>query len=849
MRNMSLLLRNACLLGAGRAGAGRRVIVGALMIVGLLVAPPALAAAKSRLVASSVTAPSYAHPGGRLPVAATVSAHSSSPATKLSVYLSTDSKRNGGDVSLSPAIKVKRLRAGRRVHVSGWETVPERTRPGRWYLLVCPGAQKTGCRASAVLHITDPPTSSEDLIAAALQKGRLSATQALVDRVFAAFDDRRLPAAYRGDPDTPGSSSQVMAEVTDAWPTLPASVRAELLPFYAPPAAKGSWASPSHAAGATASLASVAESTNPTCVWRKGASGWDSTAGGHVRVWWAKSDPEGSLYAHVLVNVVNKQIWPHHQKVMGRQPLSDAHETGCFNGGDGLYDIYLWHGGSLPKMYAETVAYPPNCSGEPAFTVFGDDAHPSAWAVAHEMFHAFQDAFPEQGHCRAYAWWDEATANWAAMDIYGWQASDYPDPALITNPQLDLYFDGYANWPFVSFLVHTLGTSIVPAVYKQFANTPGSPSQAQVAGQVNSALPGGFEKQWPIFARYAWNQPPVKGGLRAWENGFPFVPGLDFPWTTMPKPTQFGLDGKSVRTWSLLASTGLGYKDGMSPLDRSPYHDLEIDDSKVRGITFKNTLYGQKGASVQAYYRLKDGTWHTADWTNQKTVHLCRDEDDQNVTRFVIFYGNSNTSGAINPSEDPSLTLRDNCNLYFQVTNVSGSYEYTYHEQDTAAPYTVYDGHDSYSLSFSPSTQYDSVTIDPLSGGYFWPYGHQSGSGRWTETQSGKTTDQCSDRTDNTGLVNDIFDPAAVSHTKDAPTAVVHFPTPSDKDSCFTIGNDGYPNPYAEKLVNVTVPWSEFTGTAPFTVSFSKTWSTVSGASVVASERVTFKPLIKALDG
>src|SRR6185369_17471638 len=55
---------------------------------------------------------------------------------------------------------------------------------------------------------TQPPTSDE-LINAAEAAGQLSSEQALIYKVFAAFDDPRLPAQYHGD-DSKVTTSSVM---------------------------------------------------------------------------------------------------------------------------------------------------------------------------------------------------------------------------------------------------------------------------------------------------------------------------------------------------------------------------------------------------------------------------------------------------------------------------------------------------------------------------------------------------------------------------------------------------------------------------------------------------------------
>ena len=121
---------------------------------------------------------------------------------------------------------------------------------------------------------------TRELVEQAVAAGKLSPQQGLVYRVFAAFGDRRLPAAYAGD-DT-AHEDTIMREVAESWPQLSAAQRRQLQPFFTPPAAKGSWASAS-------SHASASAAGGPTCSTAKfAARGWRSIArrDGHVRIWW-----------------------------------------------------------------------------------------------------------------------------------------------------------------------------------------------------------------------------------------------------------------------------------------------------------------------------------------------------------------------------------------------------------------------------------------------------------------------------------------------------------------------------------------------------------------------------------
>ena len=102
--------------------------------------------------------------------------------------------------------------------------------------------------------MTKVPVGTAQLVNQAIAAGKLSPEQGLVYRAFAAFGDRRLPAAYAGD-DT-AHEDTVMREVAESWSKLSSAQRRQVEPFFTPPAARGAAASASAgtAPGATAGL-------------------------------------------------------------------------------------------------------------------------------------------------------------------------------------------------------------------------------------------------------------------------------------------------------------------------------------------------------------------------------------------------------------------------------------------------------------------------------------------------------------------------------------------------------------------------------------------------------------------
>jgi hypothetical protein len=104
--------------------------------------------------------------------------------------------------------------------------------------------------------------TSDHLIDQALARGEIDSETALTYKVFAAFGDPRLPAAYHGD-DSQLVDSHILAEVQARYAGLSATTQATLNPFLIPPAYVGSWDEPLPAAPDRGPLAP--NDTPPPC--------------------------------------------------------------------------------------------------------------------------------------------------------------------------------------------------------------------------------------------------------------------------------------------------------------------------------------------------------------------------------------------------------------------------------------------------------------------------------------------------------------------------------------------------------------------------------------------------------
>jgi hypothetical protein len=653
--------------GLGRAwGTGLAVAVA----LGAPALGHATAAKKARpdLKTTRVAAPAYSHPGGELRGDAKVKAlRRRARASKLRFYLSPDRKRSKGDTLLGGSTRVPALKPRKRYATAGVATVPLTVTPGSYYLVGCAddlkrvreSNEKNNCKGSpSKIKITQNPVTTEALLAAAVSRHEISVERALEYRVFAAFGDSRIPKRYLGDFGGEGDDS-VLQEVAQEWPKLSASTKNALRRFFAPPAARRA------KSAAERSLTG----DDPCDSSQLKGSDWHNlpAVGGKVRIWW-RDDP-WTPWNHQSAIFLSRQIRPVYdrfKKLMGREPLSDA-SSPCFHGPDGALDIYLirW----VDKAVALTVPAGQNkltpfaCTNTPGFIVFrtmGGAAHISG--VAHELFHAFQMAFPYKGgDCKEYQSFDEGSASWAAH--YGLHPNDPGaggrDPRWMEDEgyvEESFAYQQYKGWYFDLYLEEMLGAAKIPAIYHAFANQKSLEA-------INSVIDGGFKKRWPEFTLKAWNQDPVSPSFRHWEKAGGW--GNVHPkknWLTGEElqPIELAIGGLSSRTLNLPAN--------LEYLARK-YMLMAVVDSNIRYLKFNNTLAGNPAAGVQAIVTFADGHQEIQDWTARSKVEFCFDDSSgtgDDVTDIVLMYSNSDWNGkkSLVPSEQPTLKIRKECETY-----------------------------------------------------------------------------------------------------------------------------------------------------------------------------------------
>ena len=623
----------------------------------LTVLPAAASPAAAPRVVGVSKVPLVAAAGDRISLTARVAGTGKSAAIGLVIGAPNGSPKGG--LALGKGVTVKH-RGTKNVVVRG--LVPKAVPPGfLGTLLVCvnpAAAIKAGSACRKAAKIATSGTSTEERIAGARLAGRLPKAKAILLGLQAIRGGTQVPSELRGALGGPSGEGDALKAAAQAYPTLPAAVKKQVLPFFIPPAGRGSaWsgsgAKPRSRAAGAAALNCGAHATLETGE----GNPWRGipAADGKSVVWYPEGSASDQAAARRYASEMPK-IWKKLTTAF-RTPLPDGAEP-CYHGPDGRYDIYvgdrLVHvqggGGFFGSPLAVTVTYPnggASCTQRPSWIAMRPGL--SYWALAHEFMHAIQFSHKYLSCNEPISWWDEGGATWAGDFVYPEDNTEQRRfPSLVTNPIAapDLSKTSYEAWPFWMMLERNGGVGVLRSIFASLRSKP--PVDA-----VDTAISGGFKKQLPKFFVHAYNQTPVGDAAFAVPKSF----GAWDKWNATPSlPAQLPLNLNALTGSTLLLPMQTGQ---FVPLSLGAYNRVTVPDNRIKALKFTNDLVGKPGAHVDALLHLADGTWKLADWTAEKEVDLCRDKAEENVRDLVII----STNAGKTPLErfNHLLRARTNC--------------------------------------------------------------------------------------------------------------------------------------------------------------------------------------------
>jgi hypothetical protein len=594
--------------------------------------------------------------GSRLRLDAVVSNKGKGTAGRSTVgfYLSRNRSWSSADVPLGKAKAPKLARRARHRVTLRTRVPPTAPTLEPLFVLACADdalrvaeRKETNNCAVARGHLTVGAKTSFGAIDLAQRSGKLKPPQALAYKVFAVFADRRLPKRYRFKA-IGGSGTALMDHLLFSFQSLPQKWRNAIAPFLLPPAAARSFARPPV----------LRRDTAPdTCRIQQ----WNAVdAGGLAWVWYQQSRPQDQARAQALAGELSGTIWPRLTGLMGKTPLSDAGYN-C-HGSDGRLDVYL-----EPVGEAVTQQWAPTCgpsASEIVFPLSGPNG--TRGALAHEFMHVMQKAYTRRSPCTDLTYLHDAAATWAEDYVYP-DNSEHIYPQMLEIPDIAFGYPAESGYPAWVFLYSAAtapgrgGAAVIPNF--QTAAATQKPLDA-----LNSAVPGGFEKSWPLFARDGWNRklsPALTASFFSWDS---------FRKTPPDPKKAYSLQGKKI-TYPLPIE--------LYGLDRQ-YQHVDLSDKKAKLVTFEDPSASGTDPNLHtyAYFKLARGGWKGEDWTGRDKVEFCREKPSENV-REVILVDSTSTypkgppgSGAVVKTDKPKLKLAKTCDLdqTYDVVSVSGSF-------------------------------------------------------------------------------------------------------------------------------------------------------------------------------
>jgi hypothetical protein len=515
--------------------------------------------------------------------------------------------------------------------------------------------------ATLTVRVAGSMASSAELIDAALAAGAIDAETALAYKVWAVYQDPRLPAAYRGD-DSGSFETYEVNDVHADFDNLSPATQEMLAPYLLRPADVGSWRDPGvRAALAAARTAATREKplNRPTC--QGSLSGWApfDTTNGKVRVWYHTDFLTDGIVARKVAQFIDNDVWPMLITSLGfNEPLSDTRLTGCY-GGDGRLDIYIVVMGDRGQTIKSTSYDSDKIAAQYILINPQQTDDELKLTTAHELMHAIHWAHQTAATQRSYGWFRDALANWAADQVYSGIAPlnqlascHFKSPHLSLNDESTGYCHGlprlsrnYGAYLPLQFLSKTRGTAIVKSILVA-TGTHGTAIEA-----IDSTVGGGFKAFWPEYARKLWNQDPVlaKDGpstFDGWDK-LPTNAPVRLPVLAPDRPAKFNAN----LAGSLEDSTPTS--DEIRNVSSKYYH-YTFSDPNTRSVIVHNTYYENwkngQAVSVHAFFKVAgSASWDEEDWTEFEWIGFCRDFKLQRLQELVVVYASAEWTGVTNP--------------------------------------------------------------------------------------------------------------------------------------------------------------------------------------------------------
>lgn len=541
--------------------------------------------------------------------------------------------------------------------------------------------------------------SSEAKIKTAQARGEIDAETALIYRVYASFEDARLPAQYLGDDsDLPPSSALRQAQAT--WATLSFTTQQTLTHFLLPPSAPESWLEERSAVEGVAIQAAASQRITWSTACKSDPA---------IKVWYQDRFPEDADDARKICDEVRESIWPRLKSLMGRTPLFDSNQNN--NGGDERLDLYL-----VPAKTA-TISYGSTCYNKPSYILVNHRSWNRS-QLADAVMRAHLNSYTVVD-CIEYEWLYNATATWATDYVYPADNIEHPfaksflartDRSLtdsflpspeISPQELQNFASGTYLWMWYLTNWVTTPRDFVPKVWEGARGIDSLETVNTVLGS------NGFKQHWKEFSLYNWNHQPVDSYAKSSDGLTHFAtPKLD-----VTVELTNGIDVSYVL-------------DGEVRYLASHSYRFRFDKPTLRSVMFMNPFSdgSQPTANVTALVKIEGQAWRREDWSTFRGKSFCRDLKAERLEELVIILSNhewNDQNDKLKPAFAPRLNVT---NIGCRGWEFSGEVTYRWFPRFVNITTTE---------TLTGTFQLEPLLTDNSGGPFLW-YALYEGSGKWS---------------------------------------------------------------------------------------------------------------------
>ena len=564
------------------------------------------------------------------------------------------------------------------------------------------------------VHFTAFGPSSLDLIARDEKQGILDLDTAWAYRFFCLAETGKLPAKYRS-PTPIKSGTPILRQFNRIQDQLQPATLKTLKPYLVRPTHPESIFSRAYdqSRGLSSSASSLFGSgmlfaqDDP----KRPKNMWDPplNCSDKLRIWYRQGYKEKAERARYWLN--NENMYESFKKLMGTQPWDDTSECMGMDdakerkkceeeqGGDGRLDIYI-----VPRTESGMNALGwcraiwPKARVSPSFILIdqnlSDPAGPQgnifAATLAHELFHAFQDALD----AKEEPWWAEGTAVWAEDHInrdfdieheYIGGAFDLKKKSFITLTEMenDHHYSAYL-FPYYLSTINPADFSIIGEIWQACREQSALEAvDIHLKNRAQGSSKDGFDETFKTFILTNFND------TASFTNNYAEQLNT-YPWH---REKIITLDRKEPHKTKITFSTG----DALEPLS-ARYIEIKnkLDPKITPFVRFDLADFKQnEKLTIQAII-FRGGTPEVQDWSDQDEKVFCINEWNEKFDKIVLVYGSAEK---ILP-QSPVLTIEADDQGCKEVTWTG---TLTYHENINQSKKGAVPGGGSVSMSMTSS--------------------------------------------------------------------------------------------------------------------------------------------------